>query len=374
MQDAYGSDPLTWVTAVPGSVFTTVPKSFDTDRGIAKETDMDMYVQKGIGDMLRRRLRGVGIDLNDQSRNQALARIGARTGSLATIDLSSASDSVSLSIVEELLPRDWFTALCQCRASWIKLPDKWHRLQKISSMGNGYTFELESLIFWALSSAVLEAYGIEDKRLGIYGDDIVIHNSAVEPLINLLGYQGFRVNSSKSFWTGPFRESCGKHYFLSQDVTPIYVKEDLSGKNRYYWFLNSIRLWLAQTGLYDSRWESTLHYLFKLLLPRRSDRRCVPPHMSNESGLYVANAGHSMCVYSLRKSQYLYRLWRPVRKRHRPNGRYAVMHWFNGRGESSPLSENLLYIEKGDTVYGSKWAGTSRWDDLAIVFSSDSWA
>lgn len=372
MQDTVGSDPLSWVKPVVGSVFTTVPKSFDTDRGIAKEADLDMYCQKGIGSLIRRKLRTVGVDLNDQTHNQRLAKIGSGTGSLVTIDLQSASDSVSLSVVQALLPSDWVTALGQCRAASMQMPDRVHVLEKISSMGNGYTFELESLIFWALSASVLDCYECSDNRLGIYGDDIVIHNSVAEPLIRVLAYLGFQTNVDKTFLSGPFRESCGSHYFHDQDVTPFYVKEAIEHKNRFYWFLNSLRLWLARVGIYDAEWRATLRYLFKLLLPKHSDRRTVPPHFSSEAGLYVSSVEHSLCVYDLNHQQHRIHVWHPVRRKHRPNGRCAVLHWFNGR---SPVSEteDYLYIEKGKHVYSLCKKYTSAWDDILIVYSSDAW-
>jgi hypothetical protein len=227
---------------VRGSRITTVPKNAKTNRVIAVEPLMNMFVQKGIGGVIRRRLKGVGIDLNDQTRNQILARKGSISGLLATIDLASASDSISRGLVEWLLPSDWVTAMKICRSSYSVLPSGEEIfLQKFSSMGNGYTFELESLIFWALSSACLESVGESSRDLSVYGDDIIVPCSVVPVLIPCLSYVGFETNVGKSFWEGPFRESCGKHYFLGHDVTPLYVRKDVGNAERKLWLANSIR-------------------------------------------------------------------------------------------------------------------------------------
>jgi hypothetical protein len=95
---------------VPGNKFTTVPKNAKTDRGICIEPTLNIYVQKGIGQLMRRRLRAVGIDLNNQEINQGLAKRAHRDG-LATIDMSSASDLISWSTVFCLLPQRWFELL-----------------------------------------------------------------------------------------------------------------------------------------------------------------------------------------------------------------------------------------------------------------------
>jgi hypothetical protein len=167
----------------------------------------------------------VGLDLNDQTRNQRLARVGSFAGTLATIDLSMASDTVSRALVELMLPTDWLEALGQCRSPFGVLPSGEKIFyQKFSSMGNGYTFELETAIFYSLALAVCATMGLELTRVSVYGDDIVVPSAAAERLMGLLRYVGFTPNASKSFYTGPFRESCGKHYYLGHDVTPFYVK------------------------------------------------------------------------------------------------------------------------------------------------------
>jgi len=236
------------VKTVFGNRVVTVPKSAKTDRVIAIEPDMNIYVQKGIGGCLRRRLKRVGVDLDDQSLNQELARLGSLDGSLCTVDLSSASDTISYEVVKYLLPPDWFEAMDQSRSMRGTLPSgKEIYYQKFSSMGNGFTFELESLVFWALCSSVLDHHPSEkERRLGVYGDDLIFSSSLYADVHALLRFCGFTVNPKKSFHAGPFRESCGKHYFHGFDVTPFYLRDKVDCYARFIWLCNTIRRYSAR--------------------------------------------------------------------------------------------------------------------------------
>lgn len=229
-------------TVVAGGKVTTVPKDAKTDRTIAIEPDMNMFIQKGIGKAIRRRLLRVGVDLNDQGLNQRLAQQGVSRG-LATIDISSASDTVSSELVELLIPEDWLLALKRCRSSRFVLSSQVRTFEKFSTMGNGYTFELESLIFWAITQLAIAKTFAADRTIAIYGDDIICSSFAVGELYELLRFFGFEPNVSKSFSDGPFRESCGKHYFHESDVTPVFVKDRIDSPDRYAWFANSIARW-----------------------------------------------------------------------------------------------------------------------------------
>ncbi len=236
------------VKIVKGNRITTVPKSAKTDRVIAIEPCMNMYIQKGIGSCIRRRLKRVGVNLDDQTSNQRLAREGSIDGSLCTVDLSMASDTISYEIVKYLLPSDWFDAMDQSRSMRGTLPsgEEVH-YQKFSSMGNGFTFELESLVFWALVASSLDHNPQEkERRLGVYGDDLIFSSSLYSDVSSLLRFCGFLTNPKKSFSSGPFRESCGKHYFRGFDVTPFYLRDKVDCYARSIWLCNTIRRYSAR--------------------------------------------------------------------------------------------------------------------------------
>lgn len=179
---------------VDHNIMFFVPKNDSIERICAKEPDLNLYIQKSIGDYIRRSLRYVGINLNDQSRNRQLAHQGSVDGSLATLDLSSASDSVTTQLVLRLLPHDWFCLLDSVRCKRTKLPDgSIHENEMFSSMGNGFTFELESMVFYAIAKAVCTEL-CEHGCVSVYGDDIIVPTGAAKPLMLILGYCGFKVN------------------------------------------------------------------------------------------------------------------------------------------------------------------------------------
>lgn len=263
------------INFIEGNRVTTVPKNAKTERVIAIEPDLNMYIQKGIGGVIRNRLKRVGVNLDDQTRNQDLAYVASFTGDLATVDLSMASDSVSMELVELLLPPDWTAALKLCRSPFGYLPDGTkHLYRKVSSMGNGYTFELESLIFWGLLEGVAAVYGGSDRRIAVYGDDLVFPSEWLVPVWELLSYVGFTVNKEKSFWSGPFRESCGKHYFHGFDVTPLYIRKGVDSLPRLISVANGVKL-LAARRYNDWGLDGTLKPVYDFVvgqIPRQLQR------------------------------------------------------------------------------------------------------
>lgn len=231
---------LTGFNVVRGCRVTTVSKSAKTDRTIAIEPTGNSFLQGGIGSFLRGCLLRTGIDLNDQGRNQKAAK-EAFGRQLATVDLKAASDTVSRELVYELLPVDWAMAMDDLRSKFYRLPSgEWASFEKFSTMGNGFTFELESLIFWGLSSAVLEFEGTQGQVL-VYGDDIIIPSKCMTALLETFAFCGFSVNLEKTHYATAFRESCGKHYFHGCDVTPIYQKEVPDVLEEVYRMANRIR-------------------------------------------------------------------------------------------------------------------------------------
>lgn len=213
-----------YTKVVKGNKHTTVPKSSKTDRNICIEPTANIYLQKGVGQLLRQKLKTRGIDLDDQTKNQYLASI-AHKAKLATVDLSSASDTVSRELVASLLPIDWYLLLDGLRSQASRFNGEFRYLSKFSSMGNGFTFELETLIFWALLDSVCDETNSVTWYNAVYGDDIVVPQRCYARLVEVLTYCGFVVNTKKSFSSGIFFESCGKHFFAGRLVTPAYQKE-----------------------------------------------------------------------------------------------------------------------------------------------------
>jgi hypothetical protein len=229
-----------------GNKVTTVPKKTEIDRAIACEPDGNALLQNAIGTYLKSRLlHVVNVNLRDQSTNQDFAKLGSLSGIVSTLDLAAASDSISDRLVWDLLPPDWYNLLDDLRSRYGIMPNgEVHRWEKFSAMGNGFTFELESLLFYAISRAVAEANDCSPEFVNIYGDDIIVPTRCARNLVTVLSDLGFDTNTDKSFITGlPFRESCGKHYFKGIDVTPFYIRKQVSHLPRFVWLLNALRHW-----------------------------------------------------------------------------------------------------------------------------------
>lgn len=226
----------------------TVPKNAKTDRVIAIEPSWNLWFQKGVGAMIRRRLKRVGIDLNDQGHNQRLCRLGSKFNNLATIDFSAASDTISSELVLQLLPSRWFNVLYSLRSPLGNIGGDLIEYEKFSSMGNGYTFELESLIFYALACACVP--DDQHNLVSIYGDDLIIPSAYYDKCRRLFEFCGFSINLQKSFFDGYYRESCGKHYWAGHDITPLYLKELISNESSVYKAHNAIRRYSSR--LYSS--------------------------------------------------------------------------------------------------------------------------
>lgn len=211
-----------------------VPKSAKTHRSIMVEPLLNTFVQRGIGSVMKRRLSRAGCNLYDQSINREAALCGSRDGNYATVDLSSASDNISKQVVKCLLPWEWFELLSTWRTgiAYYKQENRYFVLEKFSSMGNGFTFELESCIFYATALVACDLAGVRPQkgvlRASVYGDDIIVPTDAVTLLYSLLDLLGFSVNEAKSFSDGPFRESCGGDFLLGVDVRPFYVKDTIT--------------------------------------------------------------------------------------------------------------------------------------------------
>lgn len=212
-------------TVVKSCRLTFVPKDERSMRTIAIEPFANVSLQLGLHDYLANRLRSVaGIDISSQKWNQELAQLGSVTGEVVTIDLSSASDCVSPGLVRRLVRPQWVGLLDDIRSKFYELDGVERPFSKWSSMGNGYTFALETLLFWALSQSCEEYVGT-NHRASVYGDDIVVTAQSSLLVLQTLRYAGFVPNPDKTFIVGPFRESCGKDWYDGHNVRPVFLKK-----------------------------------------------------------------------------------------------------------------------------------------------------
>lgn len=237
--------------AIPSSRLIAVPKTLTKPRLIAAEPSEHMWCQQNIWHYMRCRVQGSWIAkfirFTDQTRNQELCRAASRDGTLATLDLSSASDRVSCHFVGNLFrtnPR-LLEALRATRTQSLdqglhpQLPRS-IKLNKFSTMGSACTFPVETIGFLAIVLAacltqrrrpvtVREIDRLKDE-VTIFGDDLVVPNDCRELVCEALSLLDFKVNASKSYWSGYFRESCGVDAYRGVDITPVYWRAFASSK------------------------------------------------------------------------------------------------------------------------------------------------
>lgn len=286
----------------------TVPKNSRINRTIAIEPLMNLYLQLGVDGFIRRRLLRVGINLNSQEKNQWLARLGSIKGSHSTIDLSAASDTISLRLCELLLPKPWYNYLLALRTSYGSIA-KLHqslKYEKISSMGNGYTFVLETLIFTALVHSVCKNSKdllADDfsffNDVAVYGDDIIVPTAVSDRTVRILNTCGFSVNEEKSFFSGPIRESCGTDWFAGMYIRPVMLSRvPVSVKDL---FLDFNRFRRVSQITFMKQFESVSEYIMKYIPAHL--RGFIGPVSDEEFDTYI----HSSVGKTYVKSQWVFK-------------------------------------------------------------------
>jgi hypothetical protein len=264
----------------------TVPKTLKTPRVIAIEPTAMQYCQQALKRSLLSALkeddflsRIIGFD--DQTPNQRMARSGSLSGDLATLDLSEASDRVSNQHVRALF-EDWHhlhDAVQSCRSRKAEVPGHGViRLAKFASMGSALCFPVEAMVFTTLiflgierelssplsRQQLIKLYG---GKVRVFGDDLIVPRDHVLSVVDELGTFGYRVNAGKSYWTGRFRESCGREYYDGHDVSIVKVRRILPTQRQD---ANGVISTVALRNLFyqDYEWATAKwldHYLGTLL-------------------------------------------------------------------------------------------------------------
>lgn len=373
-----------------GSQLTFVPKTAKTDRPICIEPTLNGLYQKGIGSFIRDRLKTHGVDLNDQTVNQRLASV-AHVESLSTIDFASASDTISYMLVLDLLPTQWVEALDVARCPSYLIEGEYYDFHKFSSMGNAYTFELESLIFYALAYATCAESGLPIKtgtNLSVYGDDVIIPRAAVDLFSEVIEVAGFSINKEKSFISGPFFESCGEDFYLGVPVRPFFLKKSLTNVSEVFKLANNIQLFRSRLcdalGLDVSDHEDhpTLNRLGRLhaklikAIPKKL--RFLGPYGSGDGSLVAPfDVARPVRLGKKDKSQawqegYHYKSIHAKQIKRYPKGDFPMGYalYFNGDLHhiiaSNPPDNGSGYATRGHTVFAC--SGKVWFDDWPDAF------
>jgi hypothetical protein len=384
-----------------GSRFHFVPKDDSTSRLIAIEPTLNMFYQLGLGRLLEKGLRSsYGLDLSIQPQiNQQVARFGSVTDSLCTIDLSNASDSLGIPMLKWALPEPVMAYLMALRSPCGTLSGERVVLHMVSTMGNGFTFPLETLVFTCCVLSAIRSYRVKPERpdrdlvpvqdtdlkrfglWGVFGDDITCHRKVAGRVLRLLDLLGFEVNREKSYVEGPFRESCGRDFFKGHDVRGVYIKSLHNVESRYA-AINALNVWSAKTGI-------ALVRTIQMLM--RSVPVCfVPPEDNHDAGIRVPfsivrmklprNANQAV-VYNRRVSQAAVmrigdgdiRVPRRAKARiYNPEG--LLLAFLGGS-----VKQGRIMVRQTKTWYRTKRGVTPRWDyvpptsDIALLCGFPRW-
>lgn len=290
---------------VKQSLMSFVPKDDRISRSICTEPSLNMFFQLGLAEVLTKRLHSWGIDLSSQQdRNRFMARVGSRfPRSYSTIDLSSASDSMSLKMLEYLLPKQWYLLLCKLRCVETSVKGESLTLHMVSTMGNGYTFPLQTILFAAVVRSVYKIMGIKtrdgspNRSYSVFGDDIIVVSRAYRMVCRILNLLGFVVNEEKSFETGFFKESCGVDAWKGKDVRGVYLKELHDGVP--YVLFNRLLRWSARTNI---RLPLTLSWL-----SRQGRALRIPLWEADDAGYHTPLPFCGELARSEKTGSYIYR-------------------------------------------------------------------
>lgn len=230
---------------IPYGRLLAVPKTWDKPRLITSEPTALQFLQQGLLRWIRHNLPSPlrrCIDFFSQEPSRELALSSSRDGSLATVDLSAASDRLSLRTVEmvfaktPLLPYLYAVrtpCVYDCTQKSSPRGDITY-LKKYAGQGSAVTFPLQSIVYSMCCIAAVLSYENKvvsrrnitavAKRVRVFGDDIIIPGPALSHLAVILEFLQLKINGDKTHWEGNFRESCGMDAFKGQDVTPVYIR------------------------------------------------------------------------------------------------------------------------------------------------------
>lgn len=370
------------INIVDGDRLTTVPKNAQTDRSIAIPPALNIMLQLGVDGYIRRRLLRFGINLNSQKHNQVLARKGSLDGSLFTIDLSAASDSISLKLCELVLPKAWYNYLMDLRTEFCYLENNTvkHRYSKISAMGNGYTFVLETALFasimWAAADAVGRKLSIDEYA--VFGDDLIGPTDIYQSVVRGLHLCGFAINTDKSFFQGPIRESCGTDWFQGRPIRPVFLKKPPSDVTALFTDHNQLkRVMSMYWGIEESNVCKRIYQWIPI-----SSRRYIGPYSDTDFDGYIHFPFPYECTDKVNTVYKFARLYQKTLSTSAPDFHMRkLMHDLRGLDVPQGFQHGGVYIapssggrfrpKRKASVVGVTYSVTSFWcdqyDDLAYV-------
>lgn len=209
-----------------------IHKNITSLRSIGAQPTCSGMLQLGVHSVMAPMLARVGVDLTDQGWNQRLAYLGSLNwedeDAYCTLDKTDASNLIARLLIAFSFPAEWSKLLLRIRTPGYEAPPEFggglYDYHMYAGMGNGTTFAVETLLFWAASFATSDCATIDEyvakREFAVYGDDVILRRSHAQRYMAFAKFLGFRFNAKKTFLDGPFRESCGADYFGGIPVRP----------------------------------------------------------------------------------------------------------------------------------------------------------
>ncbi|DAD52117.1 RNA-directed RNA polymerase [ssRNA phage Gerhypos.4_7] len=332
------------VSSCSSARLVAVPKNSTSKRSITVEPLMNQFVQQGLNTHLRDSILECSIlsqslALSDQSLNQKLAMEGSIHQNYSTLDLSSASDLLSLRLVERIFNKrqEFLDLLLDCRTKRVFTNKREALLVKFAGMGNATTFPIQSVVFAVVSIASIlidrgefPTYGrvLRAARLvRCYGDDIIVASNHARSVVRGLETVGLKINTSKSFLNGKFKESCGADWYDGINVTPVYLRyhpHNLSKETR------ALTNYIEASNLC---WERCFYDLSTALKEHVEDTYGCLPYVLKDSGVLgwrTRRGDYSFQKWDDRLHRWIVRSIdvRPRRRRDHLDGPPALLKFF----------------------------------------------
>jgi len=202
-----------------------VDKTWKSLRMIMPNTTLGTLYSSGMGRTIEDRLRSHNYDIKHlQPVHGELARFGSLTGSLVTADQSMASDNITVQLVDAILPRPWASALKFGRIEGMALYGQRLATPTFATMGIGFTFPLQTLIFLCLLLSIRDYCKLDEQTVvSVFGDDLIYATEMHQVVCDVFPKLGLVLNIDKTFAEGYFRESCGYDFYRGIDVRPFHL-------------------------------------------------------------------------------------------------------------------------------------------------------
>lgn len=376
------ADKPKWIV-VGGSRLSFVPKKFDSLRTMLVEPTVNQFFQQGLGKYMQAMLIHGNIELETQSDcHGLLARIiSAQDLPICTVDWSQASDRIWLKLCQLMLPSDWFAVLEDIRSPVCTYKGQEYTLTMAGSMGCGFTFPLQTLLFLTLLRALARECE-KEQFVTVFGDDCICDSDLFPEIEWLARELDWQVNEDKSFVRGEFRESCGVDAFRGVDCRPFFIErpDDVTTKAAIaawaYGVYNGIK------GKIPSLPSCNLdRWLIEFFAEHGLGRiYTVPPRFSERSGVRVTNPlqafdQHPSCVYGSDATGWQFRYLGQKRKRVEVDPEPYYLWKLMGKGvpqdfksgkiaaeESEPLGPDVKSrVPWKGVTYGSKAGYVHTW-------------